>query len=657
VRQLHCSGVSGLPLSAASLFLFLSLALPLVAQSPVAHMPGEPALASIFPIGVQRGAAAQVEIRGYGLEGAYAVWFVAEGVKAQVESVEEVKPAETKKKEDKKVPVEYRVVARVEASPGSLLGAHPLRLVSSRGVSNPVLLHVFDESAITEVKTPHQSAREAQKIAFPVVVHGRIGTGGQVDFYELDVSKPERVSFELTTSREAATVRFRPQLALYEVKGSWFDANRPVRVAFTDQMDGEMVVVATDPRERSGTRLSLQHRFPKAGRYFLEVGSLFGKGGPDHVYQLRIVPGDPATDGRHQTSDWQERSFARRLEADWLRSLWGRTVKKDTSAVGQHPNSDSAGLASGGLERTSTPVPLPDRASATEFATLEEKEPNEEPPQALEISIPALVEGVIERPNDVDVFRFKASRGQRLAFEVETPEATTPRFNPLLTIVDSNGTEVLTNIQRAPEYKSVTSYYLRSLNAKVINTFEQEGDYWLRIRDITSRNGGAGFRYRVLVRQQIPHVGEIEVQTRTRGLEDGKADPARLNLVAGEAKKLTLAVDHEEGFFNPANVISIVPEGLPEGVSAFAASSSYSLESRVREEPVFKEESFLPRKQNVTLVFQARADAPLTRMPATVQIVAHAIVDGKPSSRLTVKAIPMMVVRPPEAAGLNQARR
>jgi hypothetical protein len=64
---------------------------------------------------------------------------------------------------------------------------------------------------------------------------------------------------------------------------------------------------------------------------------------------------------------------------------------------------------------------------------IEEKEPDDAPSQAVGVSIPAIIEGTIDHPNDVDSFKFKAKRGESLAFEIETPDATIPIFNPRLT--------------------------------------------------------------------------------------------------------------------------------------------------------------------------------------------------------------------------------
>lgn len=612
---------------------------------------GEPEISSIFPLGGQRGSIVAVEIRGKDLEGAYGFWFANEGLTADLTKIEEVKLPEGKKV-DKKVPTEYQVSLQIKVNPGAAVGRHPLRLVSPLGVSNAVFYHVYNEPAINEVQTPHHAATEAQPITFPLVVHGRISSPGEVDFYGLDIPKAKELKFELTISREAAANRFRPQLALYQTRGSWLDSSRAVRLAFTDQIQGDTIIINTDPREKSGTRLELRYQCNKEGRYYLEVGSLFGRGSLDQIYQLRIVAAEKSSKGSYEDQpDWRERLFTRKLEPDWLRALWLRGIMEpktgDDNTLRASVAQPVEGKSSEHSAQPAAKVPTP---ASTDLAFLKEREPNSDYLQAQEIPIPALLEGSIDRLSDTDTYKFKVSRGQRLAFEIETPESSTPRFNPLLTVLDAKEVEVLSNLQRAPEFTKITTPFLKSLSAKVISTFEQEGEYYLKIQDITSRNGDPSFGYRVLVRPQIPHVGKIDLETRARGLEDGKADPYRVNLIVGQAKKITFITDHEEGFFDPANMVSIYMEGLPEGVEAFPAASSYSVESRVREGAVFKEESFLPKKQNVTVVLQATSGAPVTRMPVNVRFFAQAIVDGKVGSRLPVREIPIMVVKPPKIA-------
>src|SRR5262245_8412082 len=54
----------------------------------------------------------------------------------------------------------------------------------------------------------------------------------------------------------------------------------------------------------------------------------------------------------------------------------------------------------------------------TKLPVVPEKEPNEGFKQSQPIQIPQVVEGAIDRPRDVDVFRIEGKAGQRLVFEV-----------------------------------------------------------------------------------------------------------------------------------------------------------------------------------------------------------------------------------------------
>src|SRR5262245_58721126 len=53
----------------------------------------EPQVLSLFPLGVSRSARSpsQVEVRGYGLEKAYAIWSDCSSITAQITAVEEIK--------------------------------------------------------------------------------------------------------------------------------------------------------------------------------------------------------------------------------------------------------------------------------------------------------------------------------------------------------------------------------------------------------------------------------------------------------------------------------------------------------------------------------------------------------------------------------------
>ena len=587
------------------LLLWLCI-LPLVAQEKVDNPAGEPEMVSIFPMGGRQGSAFQVEVRGRNLEGTYALWSSSPHLQARVEAVEDVEDLkedpldETKKKKGR------RVLLHLGIDPETGAGNYPIRLVSPRGVSNALSFNVVSEPVIREIEAAHQRPDQAQQVDFPVIVNGRLSQGGEVDYYGFDVVKGQQLVFELTGSVK--------QLGLYEARGSWFDPKRAVRLAV---------------REREKPRL--RYRFQNGGHYLLQVQSFFGDGGRDMTYQLRIAPPDlraasPSGEEMGRLGgprDLVERTFTRRLEPDRLQLLWSRSIQKPASQPTPRPGQ----AASGGGDRVAQAEEQSINFSlATAVATvIQEKEPNESPGEALEMVIPTIIEGTVGRPGDVDCFRFQVEQGDQLAFEVETPQAAPSLFNPRLGVSDEDGNEFLTNIHK--RIVRNFTFYQKDVQPKTVYAFKLGGEYFLKIRDLTSRHGDPTFLYRVLIRPQVPHAGEVQV------LQD------RVNLKRGSARKLTLITEQEEGFDGE---IALSVENLPEGVDAYPGTDVEPDRGPPLDEGY--KERFVPKTQKATLMLFARADALLTRMPQFVRLRARPVIGGQPGELLKVREVPLMVV-------------
>ena len=638
------------PVVVAGLFLVTLLYPPRsVAQEEV---PSEPEIMSVFPMGGKPGTTVTAQVRGQVLEGAYAVWSSTDGLRAEVTKVEEVDLNERYPLpgiEHKNRPGQ-RVSLRLQIDSATPAGVYSLRLVSLRGVSNELDFHVSPEPAVFE--SSGLKPRQPQTISLPVVVHGKINAPGQVDFYEFEVSEGQRLLVDLISSREALAnvrggdrnldlTRFRPQVALYEVSGSWFDPNRTVRLAFDDGATTDAVRELTSHDVPTS---SLTYRFSRAGSYRVEVGSTYGTGGPDYAYQLRVAPAPDFRADRPAgplvykeipvPQEWRERTFTRRIEDDRLKALWARTVGAAYEEAATEAGRGTAEGAEGpSLEKPATK----EEARVTTFTTLVETEPNDERSQARAISIPGLAEGIINRPGDPDFFQFEAKPDQSLAFEIETPEARPVRFNPRLEILDAEGREVLTNLYKKIKQKdSVT--YVKALSPKTVHTFQRGGKYYLRVSDVTHRYGGPDYRYRVLVRPQVPHVGELEV------------DADRVNLVAGRSKKLTLTSEQEEGF---SGEVAVVVEGLPPGVRILPVGIDVPEPGPTAEESI-KKESYVPNLRKASVLLLAESAALVTNLPTMVRVAARPIVGGELGPLLVVKEIPFMVVPPAEDAAEEQ---
>ncbi len=603
----------------------------------------EPRLISVFPLAASAGTRVEAVLRGIDLQTAVSVWFGSDGLAASIRGVEdlprplampEAAPPEGSR-------ATHKILVQFEITSSVAPGTYQLRVVTAGGLSNALSFHVHRDRVTREIARSHSRPASAQTVQWPVAVQGTVGSPGERDYYAFQVQGGQKLSFELITSLEAVSnnKRFRPQLSLYEAAGSWFDPERASRLAFDDSAMFDSVR-ASPFQPVPVSRLS--HRFDRAGRYLIEVASVFGTGEADFVYQLRLWPEEgpsqPTSSGLrvykqvplpNRNSGWEERSFTRRLEADRLWSLRLRTVATDLS-VG--PDPPGARPTSGNLGARVPDDEDPEWLAATEFSILAEAEPNDGPGQAPSVPLPALLEGTIDEPGDVDKFSFQVAAGGKIAFEIETPEAAPLRFNPRLEVLDGRGRVTLTNLHKQVLLKDSTES-IKALEPKIIHTFEKGGRYSLRMRDVTFRHGGPDFRYRVLVRPQIPHMGAVIL----------RAD--YLNLVRGGSKKLVVSAEHEEGFQGD---VAIAVEGLPEGVRTLPTGTEVEKSAAARSESP-RGASYLPSRRETALLFFASESVPVTNQPFWIHVSAQPVVSGKAGLLLPIGKILLMIVEGREA--------
>jgi len=625
-RRLDAETVAILTSLCFALFtVFTSPASGAEVETSVAASAHAPDILSLYPVGLERGTATRMEIRGRHLDGAYAVWFDGHGIEARVEKVEPDAAAalvpHTKtgrdEKEDKSPPQIAFLNASLSGEVG--IGRHSLRLIGPGGISKPLTFLVHSDPAITEALADHSSPQTAEAVKVPLLLEGKLGKMGEVDYYAFDAAAGQELIFHGVSNSPTKSGSYDGlEFTLYEAGSSWFDPHRATRVAFSDE-----------PR--------LTYRFPKAGRYLLGVSGYLGTGGPDFAYQIRIHPTPEIHAEKLQDSiiDDLDKTFARKLGTDRIEQLWARTVAPTTPGRGESliANAGTGSVAPSGAAAHSaesqgaTPDPM-----SVACAVFHDREPNDGPAQAQELTLPAVVDGAIQRPGDVDTFRFKVKAGQHIAIELETPDASLPEFNPKITILDSKGQEVITNIWR--RVGGDNNQWMKTLQPKAIYTVKKDDEYVLRLADLVSYlYGGKTFRYRMLIRPQVPHVGNIEIKQE------------EINLAAGQAAKLTLTVSQEEGYTGD---IALAVENLPPGVQALpAAEVEPDPPPKLDEGP---KERFVPKKRELAILLLASADATATQMPCFARVIARPVVGTKVGPALHVQEIPIMVIRPEMSA-------
>lgn len=602
-----------------------------------------PQLLSMTPMGGPPGSSLEFRVRGEDLEGIRSVWLDCDRLTAKVKAVKEIKLEKTRFSRKTYSPGQ-EVFIQVEIAQDAAAGAHSLRLLTEWGLSGPVTLVVSDLKVVQEQPEPHQSPESAQLLELPSNLNGRIGRNGEVDFYAFEVLENQELQFEVLVAGgilSGPPIHFRdPELILYEPSQGWFQGKArrlETRVEST---------VYLLPLEGGILRPRLRHRFGKRGRYLVTVGSLAQKGGPGHNYRLRITPvgsnprqGQDRWTGYRPAHDapllhWRERGFGREIHPGRRQQLRARAAESPDGIAG-------AALSGEGTEKPgrSDAGPGDQDPPVAAYPSLVESEPDETPDLASAISLPVILEGRIDAPGDLDHFRIAVEAGQRVAFEIQTVGRMFPDLSPWLEVLDASGQTVGSNIYRSVENNS--AYWQKFLQSKTVFAFEEEGDYILRLRDLTSRQGGEGFTYRVLVRPQVAHVGVVTL-----------AGGDHINLVPGAARTLKLTLEREEGL---DQLVTLHLENLPPGVQVLptAVPEERSGKAKGPRNEVHRDR-FFPRKQEVSLTLLAEAGTPALLGPHPVRLTARVVAEGRPSQPFPLKELFLTVVDTPLPKAVSQ---
>ncbi len=196
-----------------------------------------PFVTSIFPLGGQAGAQTTVELRGWNL------------------------------------PADRLAMDAGDKGPG----IYPLSVSSGDLVSNLVLFAVDTLPECLE-KEPNDSRLNAQRVALPIIVNGRIDRPGDRDVFSFEGHAGGEIAAEVQARRLCSPLD--SVLELTDAAGR--------QLAFNDD------------HEDQGSGLNTHHAdswlhatLPENGTYYLHLGDGQHKGGAEHAYRLRISPPRP----------------------------------------------------------------------------------------------------------------------------------------------------------------------------------------------------------------------------------------------------------------------------------------------------------------------------------------------------------------------------
>jgi len=412
-----------------------------------------PSLSSIAPNGGKRGGDIEVQINGRALSDAPELVFYLPGIK--VKSIEPIKD------KDGKVTNENACKAVLTIAPDCRLGGHPFRIRTASGLTDMPILFSVGNLDVVDEKEPNSEFATPQEIPLGVTINGSIGNE-DVDYFAVTAKKGDRISAEVEGIRLGRGI-FDPYCAIldadrFELARSddsamaWYDCTCSVIAP----ADGKYIVLVRESTFVGGSNYRMH-----IGKFPRPTAMVPAGGKPGQTLDVTLL-GDP--------SGPIKQKYTVPAKPEFLSS----TYAIDDKATPYYPT-DAHGVA---------PSPLVFRVS--DLNNVVEAEPNDEPAKATSCEAPIAMNGVIEKPRDVDCFQFKGSKGTSYDIRVYARNLRSPLDSVLTVTRLSNGQSLGTN-----DDSGGPDSYLR-VNIPADDT------YVVQIKDMLDQ-GGSDYAYRAEV--------------------------------------------------------------------------------------------------------------------------------------------------------------
>jgi hypothetical protein len=491
----------------------------------------QPQISALSPVGLQRGVQTEWTISGGRLTDAKELLFYTPGF-----TVNELTAAS-----------DGAVKAKVTVAPDCRLGIHALRLRSESGQSN-LLTFTVGPFAQVEEKEPNTEFANPQPVELNTTVAGVV-QAEDVDYFVVEAKKGQRISAEVEGLRLGYAF-FDPYLAI--LNSARFELARSDDAALLNQDCLVSIVAPEDGKYIIQLRESA-YGGNGACRYRLHVGT-FPR--PTAVYPAGGKPGET-------------------LNARYIGDAAGdipATIAIPSDArvtFGAHAQD------AGGISPSANPIRVVDLNNALEA------EPNDALAQATPTgAAPIALNGIIEKPGDVDFLKFTAVKGQQLDIRVYARNTIRSPLDSVLQLLNAQGGGIAGN-----DDSGGPDSYLRF-------AVPGDGEYVVTIRDHLNA-GGPGYVYRVEITEVKPQLTMILPERQ-------QYIPTTLTIPKGN--RMAMLVGAQRANFG--GILNVGFEGLPPGVSVETLPMNAD-------------------RQDVPVVFTASADANLSG--ALVDVV------GKPA--------------------------
>lgn len=393
------------------------------------------------------------------------------------------------------------VTVKLAIAPDAKPGPREIRLLTPKGLSNPLSFYVGEYPEIEEVEPNNVDAGTVIEKALPVVVNGQV-LPGDVDRFSFKATKGQRLVIA-TKARELV-----PYLA--DAVPGWFQAT----VALYDENNKE-VAFADDFHFDPDPVLFCE--VPKDGRYTIEISDSIYRGREDFVYRVTI--GElPFVTGIFPMGGQKDVPVPVEVTG------WNIKAKQATVPASKVPGIRAVSLDLGG--KLSNRVAF----SSDTLPDCMEKEPNDSPDKAQWLPQAMIVNGRIDRPGDRDVYRFGCKAGEAIVAEVFARRLNSP-VDSMVMITDAAGKPLASNDDYEDKGDALATHHADS---RVLMKAPVAGNYYFHIIDAQNK-GGTDFTYRFRVAEQRPDF-------------DLRVTPASVNGKPGESVPIAVYALRHDGF-------------------------------------------------------------------------------------------------------------
>jgi len=407
------------------------------------------------------------------------------------------------------------VTLKVTVADDAELGRRELRLKTSSGVSNPLVLHIGQCTEYLESEPNNKTPDSGVPKSLPVIINGQI-MPGDVDRFQFTARKGMHL-IAAVSARELI-----PYLA--DAVPGWFQASLKLSDA-----GGNKVAYNDDFRFHPDP--VIYYEVPADGQYILEIKDAIFRGREDFVYRIALgelpfvtsvfpLGGPAGAKTKVKLKGWN-------LPADVL------TVDAGKKGSGILPIS------------LCKDQPAYNRISFALDTLPEclEKEPNNEPRTAQRLKLPIIVNGRIDRVGDRDVFSFTGRAGDEITAEVLARRLESP-LDSLLKITRSDGKMVAVNDDHEDRGAGLITH---QADSRIIVKLPGDGTYLVHLGD-TQNKGGAAYGYRLRISPRRPDF-ELRVV------------PSGVNATSGMTIPVTVYALRKDGF---SGEIALELKGVPQ---------------------------------------------------------------------------------------------